>query len=104
MRHVYHIVADHICDGPIPIVNANGMFASEAGNLMAIASPAKMGIVWTLQKYGLKLMLRSVEGGPDVAQLARDLWGGGGHKHAAGALIKDPTAIKEMLCLFASRS
>lgn len=100
MRQVYHVIMDKVSDDPIPVLNASGMFASEAGNMMSAASPAKVAIVWTLQKDGLKLMLRSTEDGPDVAKIAKQFWGGGGHKNAAGALIKDPDVIQELLTNF----
>ena len=97
LHHVYNAVMPKISDHPIPVLNASGMFASEAGNRMALNSPSKMAIIWTMQKDGLKLMLRSSTDGPDVAKICKKFWGGGGHTNAAGATLTSNDDIQEFL-------
>ena len=97
MKQTYNVVFPKITDAPIPVLNASGLFASEAGNLMALESPSKMAIVWKMDKDGLKVMLRSIEGGPDVAKICKVFWDGGGHKHAAGATLMSNDYIQEFL-------
>lgn len=97
LKQKYNVVFPKIIDAPIPVLNASGLFASEAGNLMALESPSKMAIVWKMDKDGLKVMLRSIEGGPDVAKICKTFWGGGGHKHAAGATLMSNDDIQEFL-------
>ena len=97
LRQSYEVRLDKISDHPIPILNANGMFASEAGNTLAEKSPSKMAIIWTMHKDGLKLMLRSSVTGPDVARICKRFWNGGGHVNAAGATLSDPGEIRDFL-------
>jgi nanoRNase/pAp phosphatase (c-di-AMP/oligoRNAs hydrolase) len=97
LRQSYEVRLDKISDHPIPILNASGMFASEAGNTLAEKSPSKMAIIWTMHKDGLKLMLRSSVTGPDVARICKRFWNGGGHVNAAGATLIDPDEIRDFL-------
>ena len=63
-------------------LNANAMFSSEAGHEMATASET-FGLVWRVGKGGaIYCSLRS-NGDYDVSAIAQ-LFGGGGHKNAAG--------------------
>jgi hypothetical protein len=63
-------------------VNANALFASELGNLLAEQS-GTFGLIWQLSGDGeIKASLRS-KGNFDVAAIAAR-YGGGGHRNAAG--------------------
>lgn len=63
-------------------VNANALFASELGNLLAEQS-GSFGLIWQLAGDGvIKVSLRS-KGSCDVASIAVR-YGGGGHQNAAG--------------------
>lgn len=63
-------------------VNANSLFASELGNLLAEQS-GSFGLIWQLAGDGVvKVSLRS-KGSYDVASIAVR-YGGGGHQNAAG--------------------
>lgn len=68
----------------VPAANIPPLYASDAGNIMV---QQQMGIAFAATYYDTDshrvFSLRSVEGGMDVAEIAK-LYGGGGHKHAAG--------------------
>jgi oligoribonuclease NrnB/cAMP/cGMP phosphodiesterase (DHH superfamily) len=65
----------------IPIANTPALI-SEVGNALAIGEP--FSATWYLRADGrVRWSLRSVDGGADVSEIAK-LYGGGGHKHAAG--------------------
>lgn len=82
----------------VPVVNANGMFASELGNRLAEHYGCAM--MWYITNQRLKISLRSVPGGPDVSVFAKR-YGGGGHQHAAGFDFKlsTPEATAFMLLI-----
>lgn len=67
----------------VPCLNAPGIWSSDAGHIMAENHPSKMAVIWCHTKNVAIVSLRSVEGGPDVSEIAK-MHGGGGHKHAAG--------------------
>lgn len=76
---------DTIAGFDVPVLNCNYMFASDAGNDLAI------GEVFSATYYDTqefrKYSLRSAkEGGIDVSEIAAK-FGGGGHYHAAGFKI-----------------
>lgn len=68
----------------VPAANVPPMYASDAGNILA---QEQMGIAFAATYYDTVayrvFSLRSVDGGMDVSKIA-ELYGGGGHKHAAG--------------------
>lgn len=65
----------------VPIVNTAALM-SEIGNQLAKCAP--FAVLWCQQSDGrFVVSLRSVEGGANVADIAA-VYGGGGHKHAAG--------------------
>lgn len=66
------------------VVNA-GMFNSEIGNTL-IKQGAEVGIVYSEQAGRRKISLRSGSSRVDVSKIA-ELYGGGGHKQAAGFSI-----------------
>ncbi len=69
------------------VVNSPHMFASEVGNLLAHKDKQiGMAIIWYAEGGVIKVSLRSR--GFDVSKLA-EKYGGGGHKRAAGFIIKD---------------
>lgn len=76
----------------VSMVNANGMFASDLGDYLndpeTQPSPlAEFAVIWVdLGADGYKYSLRS-RGDMDVAVIA-EKFGGGGHKNAAGFVIK----------------
>jgi oligoribonuclease NrnB/cAMP/cGMP phosphodiesterase (DHH superfamily) len=62
------------------------LYQSEAGNALAQRPECEVAVVWFQDRDGrFRYSLRSVEGGPNVATLART-YGGGGHARAAGFL------------------
>lgn len=69
----------------IPVVNAPGRFASELGNRLSADAP--FAVVWSEGRdRTLWFSLRS-QGGADCSAIAK-LYGGGGHKCAAGFSLK----------------
>ena len=65
----------------VPTLNAPYFFSSDAGHIMAEKEPFA-ACYWDTAE-GRTFSLRSEEGGQDVSEIAV-LFGGGGHKHAAG--------------------
>jgi len=65
----------------VPMANLNGMYASEAGNIMSENFP--FAVTYYDTAIHRVFSLRSRETGTDVSELATK-FGGGGHKHAAG--------------------
>lgn len=63
------------------VANLPYTFSSEAGHLLAKEGP--FGVTFYLDGDYAIFSLRSVEGGQDVSEIAK-VFGGGGHKHAAG--------------------
>lgn len=77
-------------------INANALFASELGNLLAEQS-ASFGMVWQLSGDGeVKISLRSQSGRPDVSVIAAR-YGGGGHASAAGFRLPARQFFSEVL-------
>ncbi|MEK7554462.1 MAG: DHHA1 domain-containing protein [Patescibacteria group bacterium] len=64
----------------------SSIFASELGHELALMSSSRIGVVWHQFSQGLRVSLRS-EGNVDVTRIARK-YGGGGHRNAAGFLLK----------------
>lgn len=67
-------------------VNANGMFASELGNRLALKSERDSFGVTYYYDGNIKMWkysLRSIDTGPDISIIAKK-YGGGGHRNAAG--------------------
>ncbi len=67
------------------IANCTGHFASEVGHILAEQSGTFGATSYTDSKGNLRVSLRSI-GDFDVSKLAK-LYGGGGHKNAAGFVI-----------------
>ena len=67
------------------VANLPYTFSSEAGHLLAKEGP--FGATFYLDGDYAIFSLRSVEGGQDVSEIAK-VFGGGGHKHAAGFKIR----------------
>ncbi|MCG2577830.1 DHHA1 domain-containing protein [Dechloromonas sp. XY25] len=77
-------------------VNANALFASELGNLLAEQS-GSFGIVWQLAADGeVKVSLRSQGKHLDVSVIAAR-YGGGGHPNAAGFRLPAEQFFSEAL-------
>ena len=77
-------------------VNANALFASELGNLLAERSES-FGLVWQVAGDGeIKVSLRSRKGSPDVSVIAAR-YGGGGHPSAAGFRLPASQFFGEVL-------
>lgn len=71
----------------VPVLNAPYIYASEAGNIMAEGEP--FAAIFQITGNGRKYSLRSSkEGGANVSEIA-ELFGGGGHKNAAGFELED---------------
>ena len=64
------------------VANAPHEFASRLGNNLAIKKPP-IAIVWSEDKKGVSVSLRSSDENIDVSKIA-EKFGGGGHKMAAG--------------------
>ena len=99
-RHGQEIISDAsgtwlVCEGVA--VNANGLFASELGNLLAEKS-GSFGMIWQISADGdAKISLRS-NGDYDVAAIAVR-YGGGGHRNAAGFRLPAGQFLAEVLDL-----
>lgn len=65
----------------VPVVNCPYMFASDVGHKLAINEP--FSVTYYDTEENRKYSLRSADDGIDVSEIAA-LFGGGGHKHAAG--------------------
>lgn len=73
------VIAGH----SVPALNAPYMWASDAGHLMAEIDDAPFAVCYWQTANGRSYSLRSTSRGLDVSEIAK-LFGGGGHKHAAG--------------------
>jgi uncharacterized protein len=70
-------------------VNCSPMFASEVGNTL-VRQYGMIGVTYHQDETGAtKFSLRSADGLEDVALIAQ-AFGGGGHRNAAGFVMKDP--------------
>jgi oligoribonuclease NrnB/cAMP/cGMP phosphodiesterase (DHH superfamily) len=70
----------------VPVANIPYMYSSEAGNLMSVGHP--FSATYSDTRFSRNFSLRSQkEGGMDVAKIAES-YGGGGHKNAAGFIVK----------------
>lgn len=77
-------------------VNANALFASDLGNLLA-EKGASFGLIWQLSGDGeVKASLRSRGHSPDVSVIAAR-YGGGGHPNAAGFRLPARQFFSEVL-------
>lgn len=78
----------------VPHVNAPPHFASDLGNILGKEYP--FAVVYSLGADAVYYSLRSKEEGVDVSMIAR-MYGGGGHKHAAGfrTTLKDSWLFKD---------
>lgn len=68
----------------VPAVNAPHMYASDVGNQLSETAP--FAVIWIATENSVRFSLRSSANNPehvDVSEIAK-LFGGGGHKHAAG--------------------
>jgi oligoribonuclease NrnB/cAMP/cGMP phosphodiesterase (DHH superfamily) len=76
-------IAGHI----VPVANANYTYGSDIGDLLSREHPFA-GYYWVGTNGDYNFGLRSQHGhGADVAAIAQ-MYGGGGHKHAAGFRVK----------------
>ena len=73
-----------ICGHDVPVLNAPSCMVSDAGNIMAIGE--KFSVCYHDGPNRRSFSLRSERGGMDVAQIA-EVFGGGGHRNAAGFSI-----------------
>ena len=65
----------------VPVLNAPYFYSSDAGHILSVDEPFA-ACYWDTAK-GRTYSLRSSEEGIDVSEIAK-IFGGGGHKHAAG--------------------
>lgn len=63
-------------------------FQSEIGNLLTRQEGAELGLVWYESEDRVKFSLRSIDEKEDVAAVAEQFEGGGGHRNAAGFAVK----------------
>ncbi len=68
-------------------VNAPHIFSSKLGNYLMENKKAEFGLIWHVQGGEIRVSLRSGKRGADVAKIC-EKYGGGGHRGAAGFLIK----------------
>lgn len=66
---------------------------SELGNLLA--KDQKIGLVWFDTGKEIKVSLRSEKNGKDVSKIA-EIFGGGGHKNAAGFTMRNQNILEEL--------
>ncbi len=87
IRHAYEVgLAGYL----VPCVNAT-VHISEIAGALAVGKP--FAICWFENAEGKRIFsLRSDENGVDVSRIAK-LYGGGGHKHAAGFTIDAPVPL-----------
>lgn len=72
----------------VPAVNASPIDVSELLEVLAVGHPFSVG--WSVRFDGLfQYSLRSEAGAVDVSAVART-FGGGGHEHAAGFILRTP--------------
>lgn len=71
------------------VVRGYSRLASILGNKLARKSREGVGATWWPDDGGYKLSLRSTEEGPNVAEIAEEEFGGGGHPEAAGAWVEE---------------
>lgn len=80
------------------ISNCTGHFASDVGTLLAEKS-GSFGATWITESDGsVKFSLRSI-GDYDVSAIAKS-YGGGGHKNAAGFVIRNPTSNQDGIVIW----
>ena len=77
----------------VPVLNCPRVIASEVLNKLAVGEP--FAAAYFDSENDREWELRSVNGGVDVSQIAR-MYGGGGHKHAAGFKWIKPDVIVEV--------
>lgn len=75
------VIAGH----DVPVLNAPYFFSSDAGHIMAQGEP--FAACYWETPGGRVYSLRSADDGLDVSEIAK-LFGGGGHKHAAGFRVE----------------
>ncbi|MEO5349490.1 MAG: hypothetical protein H7836_07590 [Magnetococcus sp. YQC-3] len=85
-RDVHALIKDRayrmeICGYDVPVLNAPPFMASDAGNIMAMGE--EFSVCYNDGPNRRYFSLRSERGGMDVAEIA-DVFGGGGHRNAAG--------------------
>lgn len=85
------VIAGHV----VPLANLPYTMSSEAGQIMCKGRP--FAALYYDTREGRNFSLRSEEGGVDVSEVAV-LYGGGGHKHAAGFRVpfSHPLVTKNM--------
>jgi oligoribonuclease NrnB/cAMP/cGMP phosphodiesterase (DHH superfamily) len=67
----------------MPVVNAPNFLASDIGNRLSQTYGFKCGATYIDMEDKRAWSMRSIDGGPDVSEIAKAM-GGGGHAHAAG--------------------
>jgi oligoribonuclease NrnB/cAMP/cGMP phosphodiesterase (DHH superfamily) len=85
----------------IALVNANGQYASEVGNMLCLDKehPVDFAATYFEAQGTINYSLRSLKGGPDVSKIAA-IWGGGGHANAAGFKTAVPAKTLELMATF----
>jgi len=84
-EHIFHNTSTaRIAEYIVPVINAPPIWASDTGHQLAIGYP--FAAIYQDSGVDRNFSLRSAEEGIDVAKIA-ELFGGGGHKHAAGFSI-----------------
>ncbi|MEQ1888063.1 MAG: phosphohydrolase [Alphaproteobacteria bacterium] len=78
----------------VPAASLPYTLTSDAGHLMAVEHPSKIGACYWDTPGGRVFSLRSTDDGPDVSEIAK-LYGGGGHAHAAGFRVPHGHALTQ---------
>ncbi len=76
----------------VPVLNAPYMWASDAAHIMAEGEP--FAACYFVDGKKVIFSLRSTDDGVDVSTVAK-LYGGGGHKHAAGYSVERPDGARQ---------
>jgi len=89
MKNVNKLIAGYayrmvIAGYDVPVLNAPGLFSSDAGHIMGENEP--FAACYSDTEKHRNFSLRSADDGVDVAEISIK-FGGGGHKHAAGFSI-----------------
>lgn len=98
MKNIQQILANkytaHIGGFDVPVVNATYHYASDAAHQMLVDDPhAPFAASWFKRADGkIQLSLRSENARVDVSEIAK-MFGGGGHRNAAGFELPDVSLL-----------
>ena len=80
-----HVIENHAQGVVVPVVNASMFMASDLATRLSVTE--RFAACFAIGHSVVNFSLGSHPGGADVSEIAR-MYGGGGHKHAAGFEMK----------------